>query len=353
MEISTPGRVCLFGEHQDYLGLPVIAMAISLRSVISGISRNDTSIIIRKPDINETEKFDLDKLNYHTSRDYFKSGIKVCKDFGFKFSRGFECEIRSEIPIKAGTSSSSSIMVGWINFLSQNADNPKILDTKSIAELAYKAEVIEFDSPGGMMDQYSTSVGNLIYLESEPEIKVKRINRELGAFVLGDSLEQKDTIGILSRCRDSRLSIMSEMKNFDPDVNFQTISSDQLDQFELDDEKRHLMIGTIKNRDLLLQAKVELKKPNLDQNVFGRLLHDHHKVLSECLKVSTPKIEYMLKSAMEAGAFGGKINGSGGGGCMFAYCPEDPERVKLAIENVGGSARIVYAAAGTRVVSKG
>ncbi len=63
MEISTPGRVCLFGEHQDYLGLPVIAMAISLRSVISGIFRNDTSIIIRMPDINETEKFDLDKLN--------------------------------------------------------------------------------------------------------------------------------------------------------------------------------------------------------------------------------------------------------------------------------------------------
>ena len=62
MEISTPGRVCLFGEHQDYLGLPVIAMAISLRSVISGISRNDTSIIIRKPDINETEKLDLDKI---------------------------------------------------------------------------------------------------------------------------------------------------------------------------------------------------------------------------------------------------------------------------------------------------
>ena len=182
---------------------------------------------------------------------------------------------------------------------------------------------------------------------------IRDSDRSLGAFVLGDSLEQKDTIGILSRCRDSRLSIMSEMKKFDPDVNFQTISSDQLDQFELDDEKRHLMIGTIKNRDLLLQAKVELKKPNLDQNVFGRLLHDHHKVLSECLKVSTPKIEYMLKSAMDAGAFGGKINGSGGGGCMFAYCPKDPERVKLAIENAGGSARIVYAAAGTRVVSKG
>ena len=144
MEISTPGRVCLFGEHQDYLGLPVIAMAISLRSVISGISRNDTSIIIRKPDINETEKFDLDNLNYHSTRDYFKSGIKVCKDFGFNFSSGFECEIRSEIPIKAGTSSSSSIMVGWINFLSQNADNPKILDAKSMRKLQHLYHIRSF-----------------------------------------------------------------------------------------------------------------------------------------------------------------------------------------------------------------
>ena len=32
-----PGRVCLFGEHQDYLGLPVIAAAIPLgcRMVVS------------------------------------------------------------------------------------------------------------------------------------------------------------------------------------------------------------------------------------------------------------------------------------------------------------------------------
>ncbi|MCH1575403.1 MAG: galactokinase family protein, partial [Flavobacteriales bacterium] len=26
---SAPGRLCLFGEHQDYLGLPVIAMAMN------------------------------------------------------------------------------------------------------------------------------------------------------------------------------------------------------------------------------------------------------------------------------------------------------------------------------------
>ena len=198
MEISTPGRVCLFGEHQDYLGLPVLAMAISLRSVIRGTYRNDSMVIIHKPDIGKIEKFSFNNLEYASPRDHFKSGLKVCKKFGFKFSKGFECDLRSNIPIKAGTSSSSSILVSWIHFLSQIADNAKNLDRNTIAELAYQAEVVEFNSPGGMMDQYSTALGGLIYLESDPKISIEEINTKLGAFVLGDSMEQKDTIGILS-----------------------------------------------------------------------------------------------------------------------------------------------------------
>ena len=56
MKIKTPGRICLFGEHQDYLGLPVIAMAISKFSSLSGVARNDAKVVIRKPDINNIEE---------------------------------------------------------------------------------------------------------------------------------------------------------------------------------------------------------------------------------------------------------------------------------------------------------
>ena len=49
MKISTPGRICLFGEHQDYLGLPVIAMAISLRINLTGKKRKDNKVIIHQP----------------------------------------------------------------------------------------------------------------------------------------------------------------------------------------------------------------------------------------------------------------------------------------------------------------
>jgi galactokinase len=46
---------------------------------------------------------------------------------------------------------------------------------------------------------------------------------------------------------------------------------------------------------------------------------------------------------------GGKINGSGGGGCMFAYAPNNPEHVAEAIEKAGGKAYIVQKDEGTRI----
>ena len=100
MRISTPGRICLFGEHQDYLGLPVIAMAISLRVNLCGEKRKDKNVIIHKPDLGETESFSLDDLNYTKPRDYFKSGIIVCQKEGLTFSIGFDWEISSKIPFQ-------------------------------------------------------------------------------------------------------------------------------------------------------------------------------------------------------------------------------------------------------------
>ncbi len=59
----------------------------------------------------------------------------------------------------------------------------------------------------------------------------------------------------------------------------------------------------------------------------------------------------MIDSAMEAGAAGCKINGSGGGGCMFAYAPGNASAVADAIESVGGKAFLVNADEGTKIVT--
>ena len=346
MQVSTPGRICLFGEHQDYLGLPVIAMAISLRAKIDGKKRKDRKVVIHKPDLGVTEYFSLDDLTYSKPRDYFKSGINVCQMEGLTFSSGFECEITSEIPIRAGTSSSSAIMVSWIHFLSRMADEPVVWDQQKIGELAYKAEVTEFNEPGGMMDQYSVAVGNIIYLESEPTLSIQTLNPNLGAFVLGDSCEPKDTMGILSRCRDSRIKLIQKLKHKNPDSTIHALK-DQAEYSDLEEDEIELVKGTLKNRDLLYEGLAELEKDEPNHKLIGSLFTEHHAVLCDVLKVSTPKIESMLDAAFDAGALGGKINGSGGGGCMFAYAPNNSVGIAEAIEKVGGKSYIVRADEGT------
>ena len=315
-------------------------MAISLRAKITGQKRNDDQIIIHKPDLDQVEYFSLNDLTYTKPRDYYKSGIKICKNNGLTFSSGFECEISSQIPIRAGTSSSSAINVSWIHFLSKMADNPKDWNQQKIGELTYQSEVKEFNEPGGMMDQYATAMGHLIYLQSEPGISIQLLKPNLGSFVLGDSNEPKDTIDVLKRCRDSQQKIFQKLKSKNPMLNIHNCDKN-LDLSDLKTNEIELYNGMIQNRDILKRVLPELEKDEPNHKFIGELLSEHHTILRDVLQVSTPKIESMIDAAMDAGALGGKINGSGGGGCMFAYVIENEDNVIKAIEGVGGKAYVV------------
>lgn len=352
LQISTPGRVCLFGEHQDYLNLPIIASAISLRISVRGHRKAGRTVLIHLPDISREEKFELEQvLTYDHDRDYFKSSFNVLQRHGFSFSSGFECVVHGEIPINAGTSSSSALVVSWINFLSLMSDQQKMLNPEEIAQYAYEAEVLEFSEPGGMMDQYSTSLGGIIYLDSFPHIKVKKIPASLGNFVLGNSGEPKDTKSILGRVKNSTLKVVKELQRSFPDFSLQTVSMSELEIYSksLNNEQIELLNGTIKNRDITREAIKVLETSPVDHKLVGQLMNDHQEVLRDVLKISTPKIDKMIEASLEAGAYGAKINGSGGGGCMFAYAPRNPEKVKEAIEDAGGEAFIISVDEGTRV----
>lgn len=350
LTISTPGRVCLFGEHQDYLQLPIIAAAISRRVTIAGSMRSDNRIKIDLPDIRRQESFLLaDTIPYVRERDYFRSGVNVLIRKGYSFSHGFECVLTSNIPINAGTSSSSAILVGWTNFLARMSDQEKVLTAEEIAQIAYEAEVLEFTEPGGMMDQYSTAIGNLIWLESFPKVSVSSMNAGLKSFVLGNSHQVKDTKYILANVKNKVLDIVNTLKNNHPEFSLQTIHHADVARYasDLDTVQLDLLKGTIRNRDITHEARAILHKEPLDHRRVGTLLTEHHAVLRDVLRISTPKIERMIEAAMRADAYGAKINGSGGGGCMFAYAPEHPERVRESVQCVS-QAVIVHVDEGTK-----
>lgn len=358
--VSTPGRICLFGEHQDYLGLPVIAAAISCRIQVQAGSIRQPEVRLHLPDIGHDEQFNLTPLplTYVHDRDYFRSAVNVMAQAGFQFSHGIEGEVHGQIPINAGTSSSSALLVSWLHVLSQLADNPQPLSPQQLAKLAYQAEVLEFGEPGGMMDHYSTAVGGVVYLESTPAIRLEAYQPRLGTFVLGDSGEPKDTIGILGRVKFGMLRIVSELTHFDPTFSLHTTNIDALTTYKnrLSPDDYTLLAGNLANRDILRQALALIRAHSpatpLDDHRFGQLLTEHHVNLRDAQRISTPKIDRMLDAALAAGALGGKINGSGGGGCLFAYAPTNPEPVAEAIRQAGGRPYIVSVDEGTTRLSQ-
>ena len=169
-------------------------------------------------------------------------------------------------------------------------------------------------------------------------------------FVLGDSGEPKDTKKILSRVKDGVLRAQSLLAAKYPDFSLHSTSGSDLERYadDLTRDELELLRGTLRNRDITLEAERVLRTTPLDHEQIGALLDAHQAVLREVLRISTVKIDAMIDAAREAGALGGKINGSGGGGCMFAYAPTDPESVAGAIRRAGGRAYVVRSDAGTR-----
>jgi galactokinase len=352
IKVSTPGRICLFGEHQDYLGLPVIAAAISRRVNIEGGTKSDAKATIHLPNINRSLHFDIfPEMPYQSNRDYFRSALNILQREGYSFTNGIECTVDGNIPINSGTSSSSALLANWIHFLSRIAENPKPLSPEEIAEIAYRAEVVEFKEAGGMMDHYSTACGNIIYLQSVPKIKVEHLKPKLGTFVLGDSHEPKDTVGLLKRVKGGVLIAIEKIKKEFPDFSLFTANFDDLENVKhlLTFEEQELISGNIDNHRILNKALMLLKSDIFKDSDLGELLNQHQFNLRENLKISTPKIDRMIQAGLDAGALGGKINGSGGGGCMFVYAPQNPEKVAQAIENQGGKAYIITVDEGTKL----
>lgn len=340
LSVSAPGRICLFGEHQDYLGLPVITAAIDLRVTISGGFSIDEKNRIYQPDIGEYDVFSLHfPLSYSKERDYYKSALNVLQRAGLDLRRAVEVVVKGEIPINSGTSSSSALIVAWIGFLLKMAGDERAHDPLLIAKLAHRAEVLEFEEPGGMMDHFATAFGGVQFIDFNDAGGPEKLRDDLGTFVLGDSMQPKDTKGILARVKDGALEGLRIVGKDIHDISF-----DDVNAFEdkLSKTQYQVLCANIANRGITLAARKLMTSENFDRQKLGELLTEHHRQLRDGLQISTPKIERMINAALNAGALGAKINGSGGGGCMFAYAPEHAHAVAQAIQAQGGRAYIIH-----------
>ncbi len=350
VRVETPSRICLFGEHQDYLNMPVIAAGINLTMDITAERLGEKKVDFYLSDFNTSKRFELNfPLKYDEERDYVKSAFNVLKREGVNIDWGVRASVSSTIPVNAGASSSSALVVGIIKLLLELANDKRKNSPKDIAEWGFKVEVAEFNEPGGKMDHYSCAYGGVLYLDFAKEI-VEKLPVALSGFVLGHSLQPKDTKGTLRRAKEAQIEAIKKLKEMKPDFELGKNSFEEMEDFvkKLPKELRDYGEAAIKNRELTKKAKELLLSENFSEKELGKLLFEHHSILRDKLKLSTKVIDKMLSEAMKAGALGGKINGSGGGGTMFVYAPGREEWVKEAFEKMGKPAYILKIGEGTR-----
>ena len=361
IKIRSPGRICLFGEHQDYLGLPVISLAISKYIFLEAKKITKPLFSIHFPDtgIDMEVKLDNKELTYDSNRDYVKSGYNHYIRKGIKFADGYEIKITGDIPINAGVASSSALVIAWLHFLSIISNQE--INPYNLALQGYKVEVEEFNEAGGMMDHFTSVFGKLIFLKSQiPQPLLNFYDMSLEGFILGNSMEKKSTVEDLKNVKKLSLQSFEIIKEVMTSFNlFKTSLKDTLPYLESMDKKySEKIIGNLNNRDITIKAKFLLdeyykNRENYTKNQrnhfyiqLGSLLNSHHQSLRDNIGVSTKKIEEMVNECIKNGALGTKINGSGFGGTMFALAPENEQTIVNALESLGYESSILKTSKG-------
>ncbi|MEM7187502.1 MAG: galactokinase, partial [Bacteroidota bacterium] len=130
---------------------------------------------------------------------------------------------------------------------------------------------------------------------------------------------------LLGDLRGKATTAISAIKKSDPSFNLTTaVVTDLPALYPMVEASLHPYLeAAIRNHDITQKALTEMRAKSLDATWLGSLMTAHHEVLRDLLSITVPRIDQMIEAALNAGAFGAKIVGSGGGGSIVALSPPD------------------------------
>lgn len=193
----------------------------------------------------------------------------------------------------SGLGASSGILVGTLHSL--HAYKGEHVSAETLAQEACKIEIEVLGHPIGKQDQYAASYGGFNHI---------RFNSDESVFV-NPIIFKKETKEELNR----RLLL------------FYIGITARSDTILTEQKKKTQDNLLILDKMVKLSEDLRLALENNDFTEFGNILHQgwvYKQKLAD--KITSPLINEYYEKAREAGAIGGKILGSGGGGFFLFYC---------------------------------
>jgi mevalonate kinase len=299
--------VILFGEHAVVSGAPALGAAVDLR-VEARIEDLPGRVEISAPNLQMTlTGISLDPFSGAVLTNNVREGAvqatryisAVLKEFG---ARDLRITVESEIPPASGLGSSASVVVATLGALSSHLSLDLTAD--EIAKEAHRIEKSVQDGLGSPTDTALATFGGYQIVEGSakpielPEIKL--------------------VVGFTGRPHDTRAEVekVQSLKARYPEIVNPIFRA----------------IGEISKRapDCIRDGCFE---------ELGGLFDANHGLL-EAIGVGTRELSELVYASRGAGrAFGAKLTGAGGGGCMIALPQTGPEnvlRVMTAIAQARG-----------------
>jgi mevalonate kinase len=293
------GKVILFGEHFVVHGVPGIVSAIDsttdaeVKKTGKGITVKDE----RKTAKGYSEEKKLQQL---------ESIERMLKTMKIDPKTPLSIWLGGNLPGFSGLGASAASSVAIARAIAEEFGMN--LPDKRINEIAYEAEKAYAGNPSGI-DNTAATYGGLLWFKKNmsggPDTIEKLSIRKPVEIIIGST-------GIVANTK-AIVEGVAERKKKNPQ--------------KYDPLFKQAETLAFTGRKAL--NEFDLKK-------VGELMNENHRLLQE-IEVSCKELDHLVELARKQGAFGAKLTGGGGGGCMTALTPtkELQEKVAAAIEKDG------------------
>ncbi len=347
-----PGRVNLIGEHTDYNGLPVLPMALTRGIAIVCRPRDDGRVVLenteaRFPPVQFELGATIPPEPAGAWGNYPRAAAQALWGAVGPL-RGLEGLIESTLPVSAGLSSSSAMVVATaLALLDRNGAR---VEARSLMDLLARGERYVGLQGGGMDQAVSLGgrPGHAVRIDFQPGLVLTPVPLPADwRVVVAQSLVKaakaagaRDAYNTRVReCREALERFSRKHLTGNPPANYAELAERMAPGRALD-------LAALALDDVLLRrfrhvvsegVRVDLAVSAMGSGHLagmGRLLQASHRSLRDDYEVSSAELDELCRLAESAGAAGARLTGAGFGGCIVALAA--PDRTDAVLEALRG-----------------
>ena len=324
IEVNSPGRINLIGEHIDYNGGFVLPGAIEHAITINMKENGTDTCNVRSEDYKSGFSISLDSIEKSSFQwhNYILGVINEIQQSDRGAIRGFDCTIKSNLPMGGGISSSAALECGIAKGLNKLFDLG--LTDKHIIKLCRDAEHNFVGTKCGIMDQFAVVMGkrdSLIKLNCNT-LEHKYVSANFGPYEalllntnVSHNLASSEYNTRRTECARALVIINEGVGGYKNlcDIPLDTILRKKKD---LPIPIFNRALYAVEENERTLQAASALGNGDLD--FVGELLYGSHQGLKELYEVSCEELDFMVEySKPFAEVIGSRMMGGGFGGCTI------------------------------------